>query len=921
MSNKRKIVITAMVLLIGIALLIGLLSTAYVSLPSYLESRIIPQMMSDAGITDYSIDVRHVGFFSADLGTLRIGPPNNPALIVRSVQIDYSLHDLYRRKIKQVLLSGIEVYGVLQEGRFELQGTDLEKLLAKAERPEQSQTPPGDAGPTIFVEKMSVRDSRLVIENDERIYRLPVEFDVSPQDAQNTILDITARFYPRGETIGITLNLNRIQNRAALHMDATKLDLSRFADLTARISNLNISGSLELTAAAKLGINPLQIFAVDASAALRQAELRAPGIHLRSVSSAETAVIPIRIQLSENQPDVWRITGGSLSMTAPAHLHLSQMDGTIRRNKDGFIASIDSRITPRSPIFSGSQPLQLTVQNPVPLGIRISAEYDQSGQWNCNISDIPAKNKRIDKLRFDSAPYTIALSPPEFSFSARSASQKIEADYMLSVPSLKISAGPDSILLPLLKFEGNARLDDLTLGAKFMLSATKTGINLKDGKFTIPKIAVVGKLNRGVDRQIMSEGRLEFRGGSGRLTRQPIGIGGARGNIPFQWPPSDKPGKGTVYINNITFGNMKLGSIHSEVRQTTAGFRFKGRHQSALLPRLKSRFSVRSSLFGQGPIETNATVEFSRSALAPEIDLGQFFPQARGILIRGKFQVAGDLTHGPKGFGGKIRTDFSDGQLQWDQSRLSLEGIRLTLQMPELPKLRSAPGQQFYFSQISLGEFIARDGRIDFQIESDKSLLFERIRFKWCDGNVETQSMRLSPGADDVHITFYCDRLNLAKVLEQFGAAAAEGQGTVNGRIPLQYADGNIRFDDGFLFSTPGEGGKIRLTGTDILTAGIPPDTPQYVQMELAKEALKDYDYSWAKLNLNSRGEELLLQMQMDGKPARKLPFVYRKDIGGFMKVEANAQGSEFQGIRLDVNFRLPLNKLLQYRDLIEMIQ
>jgi hypothetical protein len=91
--------------------------------------------------------------------------------------------------------------------------------------------------------------------------------------------------------------------------------------------------------------------------------------------------------------------------------------------------------------------------------------------------------------------------------------------------------------------------------------------------------------------------------------------------------------------------------------------------------------------------------------------------------------------------------------------------------------------------------------------------------------------------------------------------------------------------------------------------------------MELAREALKDYDYSWAKLNITSEGEELLLQMQMDGKPAKMLPFVYRKDIGGFVKVEAGSKGSKFQGIRLDVNFRLPLNKMLQYKGLIKMIQ
>ena len=75
----------------------------------------------------------------------------------------------------------------------------------------------------------------------------------------------------------------------------------------------------------------------------------------------------------------------------------------------------------------------------------------------------------------------------------------------------------------------------------------------------------------------------------------------------------------------------------------------------------------------------------------------------------------------------------------------------------------------------------------------------------------------------------------MAKVLEQFGAATAVGQGTVNGRIPLRYHNGKISFDDGFLFSTPGEKGKIRLTNTEILTAGIAPNTPQYIQMELAR--------------------------------------------------------------------------------------
>ena len=105
------------------------------------------------------------------------------------------------------------------------------------------------------------------------------------------------------------------------------------------------------------------------------------------------------------------------------------------------------------------------------------------------------------------------------------------------------------------------------------------------------------------------------------------------------------------------------------------------------------------------------------------------------------------------------------------------------------------------------------------------------------------------------------------------------------------------------------------------LTAGIPPDSPQYMQIELARKALEDYKYEWASLNITTDGEDLLLQMKLDGKPANKLPFVYRKDIGSFAKVEAGVEGSDFEGIRLDVNFRLPLNKIMQYKDLIRMIQ
>jgi hypothetical protein len=45
------------------------------------------------------------------------------------------------------------------------------------------------------------------------------------------------------------------------------------------------------------------------------------------------------------------------------------------------------------------------------------------------------------------------------------------------------------------------------------------------------------------------------------------------------------------------------------------------------------------------------------------------------------------------------------------------------------------------------------------------------------------------------------------------------------------------------------------------------------------------------------------------------LPFIYKKELGRFARVDAESKGSLFQGISLDVNLQLPLNQILRYKD------
>ena len=924
MSSKNKITLTLRILALFILLVFGLLAGLYFYLPHYLESRILPQFIAKAGITNFNLSVRNIGLFGADLGVLRIGSGRNPAMVIRSVQVDYSPRGLFRRKIDGLTLNGIELYGVVANGRIRLPGVDIEKILMGAPPQDASTPTSNDSSPLISLENLAVRNSRITLEYNDRYYRVPFELEILVRDPHLNRLDGVAFLYPRGAKITASINLDRSQRKAALNIQSEKLDMKRFVDLTSQAVDMMISGEMTLRAKADLSWAPFRLSAVNASLTLRHSKVHAGSFKFQNATVTPSRETPFNVHLVQKNDGEWQMSGSGISMVSPTLVTLSGFNSTITRKKGmfagtgNFIAILDP--PPQNEPIS----LPVRIQDPLQLRGQFGVQYHQSGHWQCEVSDYPAEGSPVQKVLLSSEQFKVTSSIPKFKLSAKSDPKIIDVSYTLNVPGIQIVSAAESIQLPQLTLNGTAQIANRKNGvsrAAFDLHASNAGLKFDANELKISSISFSGKLNRNVERLIALDGVIKISGARGVLPDLNAGFSKARATIPFKWPAAGKNTKGSVSVASLKLNGHYLGGLKCRLGQTSSGFRFEGWHQSALLPRMKLGFRGESRLFHPGPFGTSIRFDLSHPSGTPDVKLEKIFPEMAGVRLNGNLQLNGSLTINSRGFSGKVKADFANGSISLDKKKLALEGVSMSLDFPELPSIRSAPGQQLNFAKISLGDIIAENGKIDFQIESTRSMLIEKVHFKWCNGNVETQPIRLSSDIEDYRLTLYCDRLNLAEVLEQFGAAKAEGKGTVSGRIPLQYAKSKIRFDDGFLFSTPGEGGKIYLSGTDILTAGIPPNTPQFIQMELAAAALKDYDYAWAKLNMTSEGDELLLQMQMDGKPAKTLPFAYRKDIGGFVKLDANSKGSKFQGIRLDVNFRLPLNKMLQYKDLLKMIQ
>jgi hypothetical protein len=79
LPRKRQIVYPIIFFFLFILIGIGLLFLTSYLLPDFLESKIISILKKDGAITDLALDFRELDLDGANMGSVRIGTPQNPA--------------------------------------------------------------------------------------------------------------------------------------------------------------------------------------------------------------------------------------------------------------------------------------------------------------------------------------------------------------------------------------------------------------------------------------------------------------------------------------------------------------------------------------------------------------------------------------------------------------------------------------------------------------------------------------------------------------------------------------------------------------------------------------------------------------------------------------------------------------------------
>jgi len=888
-------------------------------LPGLLESKLLPELSGRMGIPNLDCRIIRIGLTGADLGSVTTGSSGTPAISIDTLRVKYGLFELFKGRVQNVRLNGVRLQCTLHNGIFSFPGLDFKSMGGRGQPKSGTVN-----GTRVFpAEHIQVRSAIMVLTWQDTLYRIPFELDLRPEEGSPGKIQGLLRFYPRGQALGLAISADTgNKKRTAFTLQGKDIDLGRFTDISDGIPGLGLNGNVDIKASADIAVSPFLINALNAEVTWKNGSATLPSLKIATRSPSNNAPEHLKIHLNKKNKSKWHLNADHFFIVSPAPIKLSDISFSLDTRGEKYTAEGHFR----SEFTKNNGPVILTA--PVKTLWDILADVEKNGNWSARIANtvLPSSGG----CSFEIGKISLSSTLPLLTISGAGTRHSGDATWQLSLKDVALKNPDAGIECPALQIKGRIAFNQiegetrLTATADADMSRTRISSQkiqnqtrqTQQYQIHLPRLYVSGEIQKKGSSKPQITGMLKFSKATLDFMEPRIRLQGITGKIPFEWPAATSQRNGSFSISDILYRDQSLGTLKGSVRQKETGAVFSTVHNNLLLPGLKFFASGRWHLEPQKDrplFEINFSVPDWHPAGG--FDLAKILPGAKGIVAGGHLSAKGKLFVASSGLAGSAALALKQGFVQIDTKKMSVDGIDMALSFPKLPSVRSDGGQSFEFKRAVFGDITVNHGKIAFQIEHGNTLLIEKGTFAWCDGNIDAQSLRISPGTNNYRFILYCDRLQIAQLLEQLSAVTAEGKGTVNGRIPLEYENGNLHFGDGFLYSTPGDGGRIKLSNTDMLTAGLPVDTPQFAQLDLAREALKDYEYTWTKLGLHSRGQTLFLRLQFDGRPMAPLPFIYKKELGRFARVDAKSKGSLFQGISLDVNLQLPLNQILRYKD------
>jgi hypothetical protein len=887
-------------------LVVAVVVAAAFVLPNYVETRWVPRLTKEFGLPPGDIQVRRIGLWGADLGPIRLLGDDVQAISIATVQIDYSPWSLVRGRIRAIAIGGMGLNVTITPQGISIPG--LPTLSGKTTPPKSGDAPfQLETLLPVKLGRFSIYQSHLIIHQNQRQHVVPFEIRLQTQALSQGLLKGQTELSIFGNPLLLHATIDQPANHANINIEAKGFSLARLSQLGSMPVPIQAAGTVDFNAQASFGLQPLGLAKLSINGHFQNTHIVAPNVALENLVTIQGESRPIVLSIKGDRPSNLRWSCAPFRISSPVNMAINRFEGDLNFLPGRW--SLNSTMTtliPRQNVLEGT-----AIAADLPMGWQMAAGGKPSEK---SISfDLLGQSNKAASVAMDQRKLSIQGNEIKINGHLQNDTLNIQGKYAGKEVGLVLPEG--KIRVPLLNVDGTLTISPVGSNAASSMTAhailSEVRSNFGSAVGYAPKITLEASGKNQPHQPWRFNAR--FKLSKGRITdaSKAMKVKNILIDLPLKWPQAAGVKAGKIKIGTVQWDRHLMGGLKGTLQQQAHGMTMALRHSSQLFPGMRVLINGIVDKTGAASIQA----EIPRYHPADEIDLGRFAKASAGIMVTGQIQAAGALTMNKGGIKGSARFSFNQGRLRQPSRELLFEGIDMNIQIDDIVSIKSAPQQTLSVGQLALGTLKAENLNVDFQLENAKTLFIEKMQIDWSEGKVNTTAIRIIPGVDEYDVTLFCDRLNLAMVLGQLGAAQADGQGTVNGRIPIHWSKGRLSFDNGFLYSTPGRTGTIKLSGTEVLLSGLPPGTPQHTQLDIATEALKDYTYKWAKLNVQTEDNTLLLKLQFDGKPNRLLPFAYDQALGQFKRVAGQGQ-ADFKGISIDLNLRSPLNDIINYKEL-----
>ncbi len=838
-------------ILLTLSCLFLLCGSTYLLLPFLVTSFLIPHFLENLPVSTKVIKLNHLTPSNIS-GHAYLADKNRPIITIPRFDLHYTFTNLLQGQLKSLVIEGASLEAAYENGRLTFNENIFREKENAAKEPKKLLFP-------ITLQTLVLKNCSLVIRtsSDEKAHLiLDVELQIDMRTTEKGYLlkSIEGKAILGGLTpLRLNFSVNDVTNGYTLSIEGKAPSISSLIHPFIKLDELQ--GTMDFKIQSFLKNHPLQLGDFSINVTLADFLLR----HRQFTLENNPSQYPVAVHIKGNhQSAEYSIMG--LHSFRPL-MASTQLQGNITRNSQDILTTGEMQVTLQS-----SKDDKITLSPPF-IG-SFSVELSSAPQHFLGKIKLHGDGDR--PLDIDFGGITLLSEPLHLSVKGGKKNGKSNISFALDGKKLQFEKEDFSLHLPNLIFSGTLNKSEEKADAT--LTAHLPEISLPQKKITLRDISFL---------------------------------------FPFHHPLSkDLANKGTINIKEIHALDTNLGSLKANTQLTQEELLFTGTVDSHHIQPMQLQFS--------GRIDPHLNLEAS-CTLPPTSFSSLLFPSSlpipESLVLEGELALEGDFSLQKKRPQGSLSGRFSQGILTMEEKDLSISGIKLEINLPELPKLTSDPSQVMTIDAIDFGSFHITDGRVRYRLEDPKSLFIEKSRFTWCGGKIESGSLRLSTKHPEIETTLYCDRLSFSELLTQFSVTDTEGEGSLNGKLPIHFSKSGLDVDGGFLFSTPGKSGIIKFNNTAMLRDSMPAvDKTGYLDYSL--QALENFSYDWTKLSFSNREDDLLLAMEIDGKPVSPLPFQYKQG-----QITPSNKGPGMQHpVHLDVNFRLPLKDMFRYGHNIQSI-